>query len=467
MVDPALYCLRFASRLSFESEARDIAALASKLVRRFRTDWMTQGRRPAGVCGACIIIAARCHNFLRTPDEVGQVVKVSGRTICKRLREFAGTRMADLTVSQWKSLSDQQLGEGAEVEPPVVRQQRERQEREEAKVKVLQNQEEDELDHLDPTLDVEDPSLNGFAAALDEDEDEDALPAKRKRGRPRKPPATASSRARGKGKAKGPAPAVDQAMQEVAEEYGEDQSPDADTDAEDVDLEGMETGDFAGELTGARDNPEEAARENKRARMAFMRENRAAMADDTVLEAEEGVLQEMNTNEGQEKGDGEGWAAGRVENGDRDEEEDDDSDGENDGTTGRKARTKLPAFNDWDNVEAVFQYFEKHHFNDEAYMFRINGNILRERVKTWLHGRDPREVLRELMVVDEARRRRERQARAKPEVDFGDLDDEELEALYRVDEDEVNVRARLWLSHNGKWLEKEKGAGREDRGGKG
>jgi transcription factor IIIB subunit 2 len=118
-VDPAMYNIHFARRLQFNNDAHRIAADASRLVRRFKADWMTQGRRPAGICGACLIIAARMSNYLRTPEEVAQVVKCSAYTIRKRLKEFAMTEMAQKTVKEWRGLSEQALDKIGAEEPPI------------------------------------------------------------------------------------------------------------------------------------------------------------------------------------------------------------------------------------------------------------------------------------------------------------------------------------------------------------
>ena len=39
-------------------------------LQRMRRDWMETGRRPAGICGACLLIAARVHGFRRSTAEV-------------------------------------------------------------------------------------------------------------------------------------------------------------------------------------------------------------------------------------------------------------------------------------------------------------------------------------------------------------------------------------------------------------
>ena len=62
---------------------------------------MVMGRRPSGVCGACLILAARMHNFRRTVTEVVYVVKVTTATIQKRLDEFKLTPSSALTVEEF------------------------------------------------------------------------------------------------------------------------------------------------------------------------------------------------------------------------------------------------------------------------------------------------------------------------------------------------------------------------------
>ncbi len=49
---------------------------ALRLVSRMKKDWMHFGRRPSGLCGAALLIAARLHRFNRTVADVIKVVKV-------------------------------------------------------------------------------------------------------------------------------------------------------------------------------------------------------------------------------------------------------------------------------------------------------------------------------------------------------------------------------------------------------
>ncbi|KAH0552983.1 hypothetical protein GP486_006819 [Trichoglossum hirsutum] len=95
---------RFAARLEFGDRMNKVANDAIRLVQRMNRDWMVSGRRPSGICGACLILAARMNNFRRTVREVVYVVKVTDVTIQKRLDEFKVTESSSLTVDQFRSI---------------------------------------------------------------------------------------------------------------------------------------------------------------------------------------------------------------------------------------------------------------------------------------------------------------------------------------------------------------------------
>ena len=92
---------RFASKLEFGELTTTVAETAVRLSQRMIQDWMVVGRRPSGVCGACLILAARIHNFRRTVTEVVYIVKVTTATIQKRMEEFKLTASANLTVDEF------------------------------------------------------------------------------------------------------------------------------------------------------------------------------------------------------------------------------------------------------------------------------------------------------------------------------------------------------------------------------
>ena len=95
---------RFIKLLQFPTMQiqRRIRNDAVKLVGRMDRDWMVTGRRPAGICAAAIILAARMNNFRRTVREVVLVAKVTEITLNKRLAEFSYTASSTLTVEEFR-----------------------------------------------------------------------------------------------------------------------------------------------------------------------------------------------------------------------------------------------------------------------------------------------------------------------------------------------------------------------------
>ncbi|KAI0319705.1 hypothetical protein OF83DRAFT_1108926 [Amylostereum chailletii] len=104
LVDPSHYISRFAALLEFGDETHKVATDAIRLVQRFDRDWMTKGRRPAGICGACLLLAARMNNFRRSVEEIVQVVKIADTTLRKRLEEFKNTPSGALTLTDFRTV---------------------------------------------------------------------------------------------------------------------------------------------------------------------------------------------------------------------------------------------------------------------------------------------------------------------------------------------------------------------------
>lgn len=104
LIDPSFYISRFAALLEFGEETQRVVTDATRLVTRFKTDWMVEGRRPAGICGACLLLAARMNHFRRSVTEVVQVVKIADVTLRKRLEEFKSTPSGQLTIEDFRSV---------------------------------------------------------------------------------------------------------------------------------------------------------------------------------------------------------------------------------------------------------------------------------------------------------------------------------------------------------------------------
>ncbi|CAE6459170.1 unnamed protein product [Rhizoctonia solani] len=134
LIDPAHLIARFAALLEFGEETNKVVIDATRLVTRFSRDWMTHGRRPAGICGACLLLAARMNNFRRSIQEVVQVVKIGDETVKKRLEEFKTTPSAALTMHDFRNVM---LEEAAD--PPSFTKglEKQKQEAKEGKGKTL------------------------------------------------------------------------------------------------------------------------------------------------------------------------------------------------------------------------------------------------------------------------------------------------------------------------------------------
>lgn len=111
---------------------------------------MHTGRRPAGICGAALVLAARMNNFRRSIEEIVQVVKIADVTLKKRLSEFSQTASSSLTITDFRTVD---LMETAD--PPAFADERKKEkQKERVKAKkvrfsrsgVLSDEEEEGLD---------------------------------------------------------------------------------------------------------------------------------------------------------------------------------------------------------------------------------------------------------------------------------------------------------------------------------
>ena len=125
LVDPSHYISRFAALLEFGDETHRVAVDAIRIVQRFDRDWMTRGRRPAGICGAALLLAARMNNFRRSIEEIVQVVKIADTTLKKRLEEFKATPSGALTLADFRNVWLEE-----EMDPPAFKKGKEKDEEE-------------------------------------------------------------------------------------------------------------------------------------------------------------------------------------------------------------------------------------------------------------------------------------------------------------------------------------------------
>ncbi|GMI27775.1 hypothetical protein TeGR_g8539 [Tetraparma gracilis] len=113
IIDPALYVYRFASHLSLGEKSNAVSLTALRVVARMKRDWIVAGRRPAGVCAASLLIAARAHGFARSPADVTKILRVCGVTVTSRVREFELLPAAKQTFQQFSTIELE-----SEADPP-------------------------------------------------------------------------------------------------------------------------------------------------------------------------------------------------------------------------------------------------------------------------------------------------------------------------------------------------------------
>ncbi|KAF3700744.1 Transcription factor IIIB 90 kDa subunit [Channa argus] len=171
--------------LEFGEKNHEVSMTAMRLVQRMKRDWMHTGRRPSGLCGAALLVAARMHEFCRTVKEIVSVVKVCESTLKKRLTEFEDTPTSQLTIEEFMKMDLEQ-----ECDPPCftagLRKKKARELEIELKKRI--DDVEDEIhcyqDEIDTELQSSRPKLRGVYAAYvkgetvvdsDEPEEEEEL----------------------------------------------------------------------------------------------------------------------------------------------------------------------------------------------------------------------------------------------------------------------------------------------------
>ncbi|XP_019740487.1 transcription factor IIIB 90 kDa subunit isoform X1 [Hippocampus comes] len=165
-IDPCLLIPRFAHMLEFGMKTHDVSMTALRLVQRMKRDWMHTGRRPSGLCGAALLVAARMHKFRRTVKDVIGVVKVCQATLRKRLVEFEDTPTSQLTIDEFMKVDLEQ-----ECDPPsfTAAQHKTKMQQLERELTKKLNEVQGELscyqDQIESELEKSRPKLRGIYAA--------------------------------------------------------------------------------------------------------------------------------------------------------------------------------------------------------------------------------------------------------------------------------------------------------------
>ncbi|XP_066532919.1 BRF1 RNA polymerase III transcription initiation factor subunit b [Hoplias malabaricus] len=177
-VDPCLYIPRFAHMLEFGEKTHEVSMTALRLLQRMKRDWMHTGRRPSGLCGAALLVAARMHEFRRTVKEVIRVVKVCEATLRKRLTEFEDTPTSHLTIDEFMRVDLEE-----ECDPPsfVAGQKKIKMQQLEKELAKKLDEYQGEIssyrDEIETELENSRPKLKGIYAAYTREDTNDDSPS--------------------------------------------------------------------------------------------------------------------------------------------------------------------------------------------------------------------------------------------------------------------------------------------------
>eukprot|EP00922_Rhytidocystis_sp_ex-Travisia-forbesii_P051600 GHVS01076535.1.p1 GENE.GHVS01076535.1~~GHVS01076535.1.p1 ORF type:complete len:222 (-),score=25.72 GHVS01076535.1:7-672(-) len=75
-IDPSLFMERFASQMDLGDKTLSVASTAVRLIQVMTRDWLSTGRRPTGLCGAALLIAARYHSIKMNAEDIADVLDV-------------------------------------------------------------------------------------------------------------------------------------------------------------------------------------------------------------------------------------------------------------------------------------------------------------------------------------------------------------------------------------------------------
>ncbi|XP_045790626.1 transcription factor IIIB 90 kDa subunit-like isoform X1 [Trifolium pratense] len=104
LVDPSLFISKFTNNLL---KQRNIAVsnTALNIIVRMKRDWMQTGRKPGGICGAALYMAALAHGFTCSKSDILRIVHVCEATLTKRLVEFEDTESSSLTIDELNAMA--------------------------------------------------------------------------------------------------------------------------------------------------------------------------------------------------------------------------------------------------------------------------------------------------------------------------------------------------------------------------
>ncbi|KAL2335128.1 hypothetical protein Fmac_016341 [Flemingia macrophylla] len=103
-IDPSLFIYKYTNNL-LKHRNVSVSETALSIIASMKRDWMQTGRKPSGLCGAAIYMAALAHGFKCTKSDILRLVHVCEATLTKRLVEFENTESASLTIEELNTMA--------------------------------------------------------------------------------------------------------------------------------------------------------------------------------------------------------------------------------------------------------------------------------------------------------------------------------------------------------------------------
>ncbi|KAG2318392.1 hypothetical protein Bca52824_011605 [Brassica carinata] len=103
LVDPSIYIPRFSHELlKGKQETDDVIKTARNIIASMKRDWIQNGRKPSGICGAALYTAALAHGIKCSKTDIVGIVHLCEATLTKRLNEFGDTEAGSLNLTNSK-----------------------------------------------------------------------------------------------------------------------------------------------------------------------------------------------------------------------------------------------------------------------------------------------------------------------------------------------------------------------------
>ncbi|KAK7336312.1 hypothetical protein VNO77_16849 [Canavalia gladiata] len=104
-IDPSLFIHKYTKNLLKRGGSKLVSDTALSIIARMKRDWMQTGRKPSGLCGAALYIAAFAHGFKCSKPDILRIIHVCEATLTKRLVEFENTESSSLTIEELNTMA--------------------------------------------------------------------------------------------------------------------------------------------------------------------------------------------------------------------------------------------------------------------------------------------------------------------------------------------------------------------------